>query len=132
VLMLTVQYRMHPNIRVFPSDYFYHGKLVDGEGFRPLVINVQDYVGFKPVSFLDMKKSCEEKHSTSYVNEVEARYIVRLILLLREFISINDMSVIAPYKAQVSRIKSLFKKQSPPLEVEVSRYIHICIHRCHN
>lgn len=30
VKMLSVQYRMHPAIRMFPSDYFYGGRLVDG------------------------------------------------------------------------------------------------------
>ena len=30
VKMLSVQYRMHPEIRQFPSDYFYGGRLEDG------------------------------------------------------------------------------------------------------
>jgi senataxin len=30
VKMLSVQYRMHPLIREFPSNYFYGGKLEDG------------------------------------------------------------------------------------------------------
>lgn len=30
VKMLSVQYRMHPAIRQFPSDYFYGGRLEDG------------------------------------------------------------------------------------------------------
>lgn len=30
VKMLSVQYRMHPLIREFPSNYFYGGKLIDG------------------------------------------------------------------------------------------------------
>lgn len=28
--MLSVQYRMHPEIRKFPSDQFYEGKITDG------------------------------------------------------------------------------------------------------
>ena len=32
VRMLSVQYRMHPAIRQFPSDYFYGGRLEDGCG----------------------------------------------------------------------------------------------------
>lgn len=29
--MLNIQYRMHPSIRKFPSDYFYQENLVDAE-----------------------------------------------------------------------------------------------------
>ena len=36
VRMLAVQYRMHPEIRTFPSTYFYHGALQDACG-PPLV-----------------------------------------------------------------------------------------------
>lgn len=32
VKMLSMQYRMHPAIRKFPSDYFYGGRLEDGWG----------------------------------------------------------------------------------------------------
>ena len=30
VKVLSVQYRMHPEIRIFPSNYFYGGRLEDG------------------------------------------------------------------------------------------------------
>lgn len=30
VKVLSVQYRMHPEIRMFPSSYFYGGRLEDG------------------------------------------------------------------------------------------------------
>lgn len=30
VKVLSVQYRMHPEIRMFPSNYFYGGRLEDG------------------------------------------------------------------------------------------------------
>lgn len=31
---LTEQYRMHPNIRLMPSEMFYDGKLVDGQNVK--------------------------------------------------------------------------------------------------
>lgn len=33
-LMLTEQYRMHPDVRAFPSSFFYQGRLTDSASVR--------------------------------------------------------------------------------------------------
>lgn len=35
VKVLSVQYRMHPEIRMFPSSHFYGGRLEDGWVYTP-------------------------------------------------------------------------------------------------
>jgi senataxin len=35
-ILLSVQYRMHPQIRDFPSRYFYQGRLTDSENVASL------------------------------------------------------------------------------------------------
>ena len=125
VLMLTVQYRMHPEIRSFPSEYFYHNKLTDGPGYQPLVLQRsvvdESITSLKPVSFLDLYSSHEERQGTSYVNEQEAKTVVQLLAFLTKIIPESDMAVISPYKSQVRRVKTLLKSHSTPMGVEVNR-----------
>lgn len=121
VLMLTVQYRMHPEIRQFPSRYFYHDKLVDGEGFQYFQFQEGKYKAFRPVSFLDTMTGVEQRHSTSFVNEIEAQLTVKIVVALLEYVGRKDMAIIAPYKAQVNRIRALLQKEAPPIKVEVNR-----------
>ena len=120
VLMLTVQYRMHPEIRRFPSQYFYHDKLVDGEGFKHLQLEGR-YRALRPVTFLDTVLGTEEKHGTSFVNDTEAQLTVRIVAALLEFVSRKEVAVITPYKAQVNRIRALLQREAPPVKVEVNR-----------
>ena len=39
VSMLSIQYRMHPEIRMFPSLHFYNNNLRDGDNIVPLYYN---------------------------------------------------------------------------------------------
>lgn len=43
VVMLAVQYRMHPHIRQFPSAHFYQNRLEDGYG-RHLLAGIAFYL----------------------------------------------------------------------------------------
>jgi senataxin len=118
--MLTVQYRMHPEIRVFPSDYFYQGLLRDSPQIvqevtarrngsnssdsittyvtSPLI----DRIGLSPVLFINMRGR-EVRTGTSYTNEDEARRLVETLQALnqRGVFSEESVGVLTPYKAQV-------------------------------
>jgi senataxin len=52
-LLLSVQYRMHPAIRAFPSDVFYEGRLVDSESVRSAQPEPYHAVGLHKLSSAD-------------------------------------------------------------------------------
>ena len=82
--MLSVQYRMHPSIREFPSRRFYGGKLVDGEApsgvSRPKFLQDSDSP-LSPLVFFDVVDAVEKREGPqgkSLANSVEARLVVAL------------------------------------------------------
>ena len=132
--MLTIQYRMHPKIRMFPSKFFYDNKLEDGENTtgqawqKPYHSNFR----FQPYVFYDLK-SRELRAGRSLRNQDEALFIVNLLSDL--VISYQDIlpdllassAIITPYREQVQEItrqlqaRIRFDKRLPALQnVEVS------------
>jgi superfamily I DNA and/or RNA helicase len=85
VHMLTVQYRMHPHIRSFPSKMFYNDLITDDKsvmsrGPLPVLIqNLESSKLFARVNFLDLPKSQESVDETSKTNQDEARYTMALL-----------------------------------------------------
>lgn len=78
--LLTEQFRMHPEIRKFPSDYFYAGRLTDADSVISRNPEPWYDVGFfKPYIFFDVKGN-ERKVScsNSYENIAEANTAVEL------------------------------------------------------
>ncbi|CAH8364331.1 unnamed protein product [Eruca vesicaria subsp. sativa] len=115
-LMLTVQYRMHPQIRDFPSRYFYQGRLTDSESVAtaPDEIYYKDSV-LKPYLFFDISHGRESHRggSVSYENIDEARFCVGLYMHLQKTLkSLGggkvSVGVITPYKLQLKCLKIEF------------------------
>ncbi|KAK1393790.1 hypothetical protein POM88_012846 [Heracleum sosnowskyi] len=80
-MLWSVQYRMHPQIRDFPSRYFYQGRLTDSES----VVNRLDELYYKdtllrPYVFYDITHGRESHRggSVSYQNIHEAQFCLRL------------------------------------------------------
>nr|BAJ93869.1 predicted protein [Hordeum vulgare subsp. vulgare] len=113
VQMLKIQYRMHPEISVFPSKEFYEGILEDGEGLdkkRPW----HSYSCFGPFCFFDVDGV--ESHlsgSGSMVNEDEVEFITLLYHQLAtrypELKSSSQVAVISPYRGQVKLLTDHFR-----------------------
>eukprot|EP01034_Spumella_vulgaris_P022409 gene22409-28533_t len=109
VVMLTIQYRMHPEIRLFPSQCFYQGMLVDsdqidrevahyaaltsGGSSSSAVVPYSEVTaasavvsadlilrGVTPVTFYDVYSGGGEMRAgKSYKNEAEGRHIIALL-----------------------------------------------------
>ncbi|KAK4428500.1 putative ATP-dependent helicase C29A10.10c [Sesamum alatum] len=116
-MLLSVQYRMHPQIRDFPSRYFYQGRLTDSES----VANLPDEVYYKdpllrPYIFFDITHGRESHRggSVSYQNTQEAQFCVRLYEHLQKTLKSLGLGkvtvgIITPYKLQLKCLQREFK-----------------------
>lgn len=119
-ILLSVQYRMHPQIRDFPSRYFYQGKLVDSESVKGLKEEVyyKDPI-MKPYLFFDISLG-KESHagSVSYQNKMEAQVAVNLYQHLLKTLADEaagsgppatvSVGMITPYKQQMQCLEKEF------------------------
>ncbi|XP_042377228.1 probable helicase DDB_G0274399 [Zingiber officinale] len=129
-LLLSVQYRMHPQIRDFPSRYFYQGRLTDSES----VVNLEDEVYYRDpllhaYAFYDITHGRESHRggSVSYQNVHEAQFSLRLYEHLQKFVKSNGgkrvtVGIITPYKLQ---LKCLQREFEDVLKSEEGKDIYI-------
>ena len=136
VHLLKTQYRMHPEIRRFPSSAFYGDALEDGPAMRrrserPWHANTL----FRPFVFFDVdgterrgggggvSEGGTNYGSSSWANDDEARFVVALVKrLVREYPALLNedeasgagVGVISPYKAQVKVIRRLLEQALGP------------------
>lgn len=116
-MLLSVQYRMHPLIRDFPSRYFYKGRLIDSES----IINLPDEKYYedrllRPYVFYDIAYG-QESHrggSVSYENLQEAQFCLHLYQHLQRTLKrmgLNKVTVgiITPYKLQLKCMRRVFE-----------------------
>ncbi|KAI3853074.1 hypothetical protein MKX03_020069 [Papaver bracteatum] len=80
VQMLKTQYRMHPEIRHFPSEEFYSNELQDGEEVKEQTIRPwHDFKCFGPFCFFDIEDGVEsgsEDTDQSKVNFDEVEFVL--------------------------------------------------------
>ncbi|HEY7422790.1 MAG TPA: AAA domain-containing protein [Gemmataceae bacterium] len=123
---LEVQYRMHEAIMGFSSQEFYDGELIadatvaghrlcDLPGVRAEPLTEQ------PVQFLDTAGAGYDEEvepdGESRLNPQEAVLVARKVqALLQAGVSASDLAVIAPYAAQVRRLRELLPV--PGLEID--------------
>ncbi|ESQ35132.1 hypothetical protein EUTSA_v10006526mg [Eutrema salsugineum] len=114
ILMLTQQYRMHPEICRFPSMHFYDNKLLNGVDMssKSAPFHESNYLG--PYIFYDIVDGQEHRSgdSSSVCNEQEAEAAVQLLKFFKkrypsEFVA-GRIGVITPYKRQLAVLRSRF------------------------
>lgn len=116
VAMLTEQYRMHPDICLFPSVKFYDSRLISS---RPIERNYP----IKPYIMFDLRHSKENKSDKmSIENEVEADFVrTLLIAVLQRAPKGSKIGVITPYRGQkrliTNKISSLQTEKQMTIDV---------------
>ncbi|WP_286757113.1 IGHMBP2 family helicase [Roseivirga sp. UBA838] len=106
-VMLQTQYRMHPNIMRFSSDYFYEGKLKTANEVleRTYAMELEHFVFIDTAGAGFTEKV--KKQTLSTYNEEEAALLVKH--LGDNILPDTSIGIIAPYKAQVEVLHDLIK-----------------------
>lgn len=104
--MLTVQYRMRPDIRALVSEMFYGDRLTDAEEVRcrpagPAPLVVVDTTSRSPVV---------ERAEGSRANAVHAEVVLSLIEVLARH-GVDDVGLISPYRLQARRCARLVRSR---------------------
>eukprot|EP01016_Furgasonia_blochmanni_P039353 TRINITY_DN4879_c0_g7_i1.p1 TRINITY_DN4879_c0_g7~~TRINITY_DN4879_c0_g7_i1.p1 ORF type:complete len:429 (+),score=110.30 TRINITY_DN4879_c0_g7_i1:91-1287(+) len=111
---LQVQYRMHPDLTLFPSNTFYEGTLQNG-----VTLSDRAYEGdfpwpnkSKPMFFWSLVGPEEISASgTSYLNRTEAQKVEKLVFhLIRSGVRPQQIGIITPYKGQRAYIVNYMNK----------------------
>ncbi|KAJ5166118.1 tRNA-splicing endonuclease [Penicillium canariense] len=114
VHLLDIQYRMHPDISLFPSLAFYDGKLQDGPGMGKLRIRPWHQSELlSPYRFFDvqgMHQSATKGHSLINYAELQVAMQLydRLVTDVRDYDFAGKIGIITPYKGQLREMKIQF------------------------
>eukprot|EP00884_Botryococcus_braunii_P008434 jgi/Botrbrau1/17592/Bobra.0166s0033.2 len=127
VQMLSVQYRMHPGIREFPSKYFYDNQLKDGASVKNAPAEpFYSHPLLKPYVFFDVSRGKHERKGAggSLGNKAEAEMAACLFMELRSFlieqtrkgikVQTTRVGVITFYKQQVEVLRRTFEQIAGP------------------
>lgn len=117
VHLLDTQYRMHPEISVFPSKTFYDSRLKDGPDMAKLRRRPWHHSEiFAPYRFFDvqgMHQAAPKGHSLVNIAELNLamQLYERLVTDVPKYDFSGKIGVITPYKGQLKELKLRFKQR---------------------
>ncbi|NXH77429.1 SETX helicase, partial [Hydrobates tethys] len=118
VVQLTVQYRMHPDICLFPSNYVYGRTLKTDKATEENRCSSE--WPFQPYLIFDVGDGREERDNDSFSNPQEVKLVMELIRTIKEKrkdLGLRRIGIITPYSAQKKKIQeqldTVFKNNSP-------------------
>jgi senataxin len=117
VHLLDTQYRMHPEISLFPSRTFYDGRLLDGDGMASLrqqPWHQSSLLG--PYRFFDVQgqhQAAPKGHSLINIAEIEVamQLFNRLTSDYGKEDFVGKVGIITPYKSQLRELKGRFAQR---------------------
>ncbi|SOV80971.1 conserved Plasmodium protein, unknown function [Plasmodium sp. gorilla clade G3] len=131
-VLLNIQYRMRPEICYFPNNYFYNGLIKNADilSSKPFFYYFQDLDFFGCYKFINIDGIESMTYNKSYINYVEAYFIYKLVLYIKNIISkhrdnsksvpnlyklpvhfsLKDIGIICPYQSQVHLIRNMFEE----------------------
>ncbi|XP_037348786.1 probable helicase senataxin [Talpa occidentalis] len=106
IVQLTTQYRMHPDICLFPSNYVYNRNLKTNRVTETSRCS-SDWP-FQPYLVFDVGDGAERRDNDSYVNVQEIKLVMEIIKLIkdkRRDVTFRNIGIITHYKAQKTMIQ---------------------------
>ncbi|NXY83409.1 SETX helicase, partial [Alcedo cyanopectus] len=118
IVQLTVQYRMHPDICLFPSNYVYGRTLKTDRATEEN--RCSSGWPFQPYLIFDVGDGREERDNDSFSNPQEVKLVMELIRTIKEKrkdLGLRHIGIITPYSAQKKKIQEqldrVFRSNSP-------------------
>ncbi|XP_071673598.1 probable helicase senataxin isoform X2 [Patagioenas fasciata] len=118
VVQLTVQYRMHPDICLFPSSYVYGRTLKTDKATEENRCSSE--WPFQPYLIFDVGDGREERDNDSFSNPQEVKLVMELIRTIKEKrkdLGLRRIGIITPYSAQKKKIQEqldrVYRNDSP-------------------
>ncbi len=124
VHLLDTQYRMHPEISLFPSQTFYDGKLLDGGDMATLRKQPwHQSLLLGPYRFFDVQgqqQAAPKGHSLINMAEIDIamQLYKRLVSDYSDYNFKGKVGIITPYKSQLRELKSRFTSMYGPSIIE--------------
>ncbi|NXX91896.1 SETX helicase, partial [Centropus bengalensis] len=120
VVQLTVQYRMHPDICLFPSSYIYGRTLKTDKATEENRCS-SDWP-FQPYLIFDVGDGCEERENDSFSNPQEVKLVMELVRTIkgrRNDLGLRHIGIITPYSAQKKKIQQQLDREFQNNSAEV-------------
>ncbi|KAI8614903.1 AAA domain-containing protein [Chytriomyces sp. MP71] len=116
VCLLSIQYRMHPDISVFPSAQFYSSKLLDADDMeKKCTADWHGHSNYPAYRFLNIGwgRELRERHSLYNPDEVAAcvNFVAKLCASFPGISFASRIGVITPYRMQMLKIRDKFKER---------------------
>lgn len=117
VHLLSIQYRMHPEISQLPSHLFYQKRLLDGPDMALKTAKPwHSHPKFGPYRFFNVNRGQEqETPGHSLKNPIEAQVAVALYMRLRKEYATTDLDfrvgVVSMYRGQVNELQRAFERR---------------------
>ncbi|KAJ2065499.1 DEAD-box type RNA helicase [Coemansia sp. S146] len=115
VSLLSIQYRMHPEISIFPSRLFYESRLKDGPDMdKKQSAPWHSSANYPPFTFFNIKSGREKTEgSHSVFNPAEVDAAAQLVFsLCKDYPRLHwkqKIGIITPYKLQLRKLIATFK-----------------------
>lgn len=122
-ILLSVQYRMHPDLSTFSSTHFYEGRVISGvhPKQRPEIQGIQWHRANFPAKFINctakemktkFRRSDDQVFSNegSYFNPKQCDIVMSCLQVLAYDQTLNHCAVLTPYSAQAQMLKTKVEK----------------------
>ncbi|XP_078406121.1 putative helicase senataxin isoform X2 [Cetorhinus maximus] len=125
VMMLLTQYRMHPDICLFPSKYIYGSLLKTDEKIE--VQRCSPSWPFQSYMLFDVTDGHEYREKDSYINTQEVKLVIALISMIAEKQKgmCRNIGVITPYNAQKYKIINQIEQEFKMARLEQGRSVQV-------